>query len=208
MVTISVRDKNEVKKALGEFKDQANAVIAKALNKAAQKSQKQLPPVAGEAYSFASDAPETTEARKIVKIKKASEGNLYSSLRYSTGIKGLDHFERYYGAKVYVGVHKGAMKTVKDAFVPRDRFGHYNFKHWRSGELTTVLNSQLIFKREGKDRYPIDRLYSVPVGVMFQHENVVEAFSDISGREYEAALAKHIRLAMKRGNRAKAAAGK
>ncbi|MDR2648829.1 MAG: hypothetical protein LBB94_03820 [Clostridiales bacterium] len=204
MVTITWR-KEDVDEALGLHRNLTDSLIPAAMKSVITKARKQLPATAGEAYSLDSNAPEKPESSSIVKIQKFIAGSQpYSSIRYKTGKTGLDHYTHYFSNEVYAEVHKGSAHTVRGAFTPsgyaNSRYAGLIFK--RTGKAPVKPGKGRYLGKMKKDgspllREPIDRLYSVPVGVMFRHGKVATAFSSLS----DDILSSHIAAAIKRGDK-------
>ena len=201
MIEINDKDIDGVRQRLGAYFDNAEKLIADAMNKSGIRAKKKLPETAEAEYDIDSNSGVTPRSANIVKTTKAKPGDLHSSLIYKTGSMGLDHYRHFYGYRVNAGVHKGAMKIVKGGFVPRNNRGNYSFIHWKTKELSTVFNAQLIFKREGKERFPIKRLFSIPVGSMFETDEVEQDFDNISWDEYEKALEAGIKATLRKAAR-------
>ncbi|MDR1912964.1 MAG: hypothetical protein LBQ68_00570 [Clostridiales bacterium] len=204
MVIINIAEKERVRQLLGEFKSGANAVIAKALNIATQRAKKQLPDIAGENYSMNANASETPQSSKIVKTIRAKPGAtaIAAALHYKTGSAGLHRYKYQFKSvgkgqsrDVMVSVHKGSTARLKDAFVT----------NLNGPKIVERVSPTTGWRKTNITSQEIKVLNSVPVGSMFQHEKVKSAFNEISAQEYETALQKHIRLAIKRGNKSKTA---
>jgi hypothetical protein len=210
MVVISFSGREHIADMLGEYAANTDAIIAKALNTAVKKSQKILPDIAAENYSFSPDASETPYTRKIMKISRAMNGKLNATLKYTTRATGLHYYQHTYSQAskgqnryVKVAVHKGSARNVEGAFV----VGFGSAKH----KMIFKRDSNAKFKKSKKGKwggYPIHKLNSVPVGAMFNNDRVVSAFEETSMKEYEAALQKYIKSIIRRGNRAKTQAAK
>ena len=206
MLIVNLAEKVRVREMLGDLKSQANGVIAKALNRAVALAKKQLPDKAGEVYNFRSGVSEAPDSKKIVTQTRANEGQLSARLTYKTRETGLHHY--YYqfspvtrgnGRDVKVAVHKGSLKSLKGAFIT-------NINGPKIVMRAPNAKGQLSKKSKKWGVYPINVKFSVPVGAMFRHEKVIDEFNSIAEREYEVALQKYVRMAIRKANRSAAGA--
>ena len=161
-MTIAVRvdaDRlRDIQRQLGDFANKAPDVTSNALNRAMTNMASNLPKKVREHYHVKAGTVKDT-----LNVTKSTKATLKAEVRSSGKVIGLDHFKvtpktvqprRKKQLKIAVS-KKAGMKQIMGAFISN-------------------LNGVKVFKREGKERLPINRLFGPSVPQMADEEGIVE----------------------------------
>lgn len=161
-MTVAVRVDAErlraIQSQLGDFAHKAPEVTSSALNRAMTNMASNLPKKIRENYHVKAGTVKDT-----LKVTKSTKSTLKAEVRSSGKVIGLDHYKvnpktvqprRKKQLKIAVG-KKGGTKQIMGAFIAN-------------------LNGVKVFKRAGKERLTINRLFGPSVPQMADEENIVE----------------------------------
>lgn len=178
-------DKNkisEVERELGAYYKQAPNALYRALNRAATNVNSNIKKEVRKKYNIkAGDVNDT-----LTKTK-ASKNNLSATVRSSGELISLDKFKvspKTVNPKrkspIKVGVKKDGVKVLMGAFV-------------------ADIHGAKVFKREGKERLPIKKLFGPSVPQMIGNEEVKKEIENKGQETFDKRLEYEIDRIMKRG---------
>lgn len=181
-VQVDAERLKDVQKQLGNFSHKAPDVITNALNRAMVSMATLLPREIQKEYHV-----KNATLKDTIRRNKASRARLVAEVKSSGKVIGLNHFKvtpktvqprRKKQIKIAVS-KKNGMKQIMGAFVAN-------------------ANGIKVFKREGKKRLPIGRLFGPSVLQMADEENIVEAVNKKGYIEFEKRMNAEVNRVLRR----------
>lgn len=155
LVDLDRRMVEDIENRLGTFYKKAPNVLSNALNRAVTNVNSNVKKEIRKEYVI-----KAADVQKTLKISKATRSNLKGEVKSTGSPIGLDKFKvspRTVNPRrktpIKVGVKKGSVKKLLGAFV-------------------ADVNGAKVFKREGKARLPINKLFGPSVPQMLSNEDV------------------------------------
>ncbi|MFC4403316.1 phage tail protein [Gracilibacillus xinjiangensis] len=173
----------EVEKKLGGFHKQAPSAISRALNRAVTTVNSNVKKEVRKEYNIkAKDVSETLQKTR------ANKSDLRASVTSKGSPVGLDKFKvspktinPNRKSPIKIGVKKSSLTKVMGAFV-------------------TDINGSKVFKRSGKSRLPVERLFGPSVPQMLGNENVVQVIEEKGQETFQKRLEHEIGRILKKGS--------
>lgn len=178
MTQVSLDVRSNIDRVVAEFKATTSGKVRKAtyralnraLDKAATETSRQIRKI----YNVRDRA-----VKRAMKKRRAHAKSLFARLTIEGARIGLIEFSaRQTKPGVTVQIRKdGGRKLVKSAFI--------NTRRWRSWQDGAEQSHRGVFRRVGKERYPIRYLRSVSIPQQFANKAVLEAIQSIAVMTFE-----------------------
>ncbi|MGG3448634.1 phage tail protein [Domibacillus aminovorans] len=156
-IQIDRRMLEDVQNRLGHFQNKAPQVISSALNRALTNVTSNISKETRQKYNI-----KAADIKSTLEKTRASKTSLNAIVRSRGSLIPLDRFKvsprkvtPKRKASIKIGVKKNGMKTLSGAFV-------------------ADINGLKVFRREGRKRLPIDRLFGPSVPQMLKSEEIRE----------------------------------
>ncbi len=171
VVSVDAQMVEEVQRKLGQFSNKAPNAISSALNRAVTNVTSNVSKEVRKQYHI-----KAGDVKSTLNTRKASTSKLQAEVRSKGELIPLDRF------KVSPRTVQPKRKKQLKIAVKKDGFKKI------LGAFIADLSGVKVFKRQGKDRLPINRLFGPSVPQMLRNEGIVENINEEAKNTFERRL--------------------